>query len=63
MAQERITSQLMIQKRVTKGAILYEMPERKQGCPVTSIYLRRDGFPNGQYPGDIQVTITTDVPD
>ncbi len=48
--------------RQTPGAVLYKLPPDAQGNggPVTSIYLRKSGFPQGNYPGTIHVTIETE---
>ncbi len=58
----QITRQMLVMDRQTPGAVLYKLAPEAQGNsgPVTSIYLRKTGFPNGKYPGTIHVTIETD---
>lgn len=47
--------------RITKGAVLYDTKNGGGSSPlITSIYLRRDGFPTTTYPTKISVTVETD---
>ena len=57
-----IARQMLVMKRQTKGAVLYQRPAdaTANGGPVTSIYLRKSGFPTGKYPGIIHVSIETE---
>lgn len=47
-------------ERETKGALLYTNPAGNEGQTVTSIYLRKQGFPTGTYPQTISITVETD---
>ena len=58
-----INRQSLSLERQTKGAVLYSTKNSAEGLPptlVTSIYLRKTGFPSGKYPSLITVTVETD---
>lgn len=50
----------LIMKRQTKGAVLYESLTSNGSSMITSIYLRKSGFPTNNYPGTIHVVIECD---
>jgi hypothetical protein len=57
----RIASVPLTMERQTKGAVLYSNKNGGGSSPlVTSIYLRKEGFPTGKYPGMITLTIESD---
>lgn len=45
--------------RATKGAGLYKCMDEESGSPITTIYLRKDGFP-GPLPIKILLTLAVD---
>jgi hypothetical protein len=52
---------MLVMERQTKGAVLYSNKNGGGASPlVTSIYLRKEGFPNGQYPSTIHISIETE---
>ncbi len=58
-----INRQSLSLERQTKGAVLYSTKNSAEGLPptlVTSIYLRKTGFPTSNYPALISVTVETD---
>jgi len=54
----------LVMERQTKGAILYSTKnggaDRGATDMITSIYLRKSGFPSGKVPGSIVVSVETD---
>lgn len=46
----------LVLKKETKGAVLYEV-QNGNGGMITSIYLRKQGFPTNSYPSTIHVTV------
>ncbi len=58
-----ITRQTLSLERQTKGAVLYTTKNNADGLPpslVTSIYLRKTGFPSTTYPALISVSVETE---
>ena len=58
-----INRQSLALQKQTKGAVLYSTDNLADGLPptlITSIYLRKTGFPSGKYPALITVTVETD---
>ncbi len=51
-----IATAMMVMKRATKGAVLYENVSTGDGRAVTTLYLRKDGLVE-PYPGEIVVTV------
>jgi len=50
---------VMQQKRITKGAVLYENQNPNDGPELTNIYIRKAAFKNGVFPSEIVVIIET----
>ena len=58
-----IARTMLVMNRQTKGAVLYDNKNGGSGQPnalITSIYLRKEGFPTGNYPATIHVSIETE---
>jgi hypothetical protein len=45
--------------RTTPGTVLYALPKGSKES-VQNVYIRKDSFPNGAYPREVTVVITTD---
>lgn len=43
--------------KVTKGALRYELPRDTEGTHIHNIYVRKDAFPDGNFPDAIVVTV------
>lgn len=57
----RIGETQLTMERQTKGAVFYSNKNGGGASPlITSIYLRKEGFPGGQYPAMITVTVSTE---
>ncbi len=56
--KKQIATAVMVLKRVTKGAVLYEKNVDGEGSEaITSIYLRKSGLPQKPFPEHIEITI------
>ena len=60
-----IGTKTLTMEKQTKGAVLYTTRNNpgqngNGSALITSIYLRKDGFPSGKYPGTITVSVETD---
>lgn len=44
-------------KKVTKGALRYELPRDTEGIFVNNIYVRQAAFPDGVFPEAVIVTV------